>query len=257
MLEANSCKKKSTKPNLKPLVNILAEGAIALSVTLSGGALFASWKLLQFLSSLNVKFILAIFMRASAQQFQDYLVMQFFVHLDCTNWRFFAKNLKDAFATFHGWSSQRSLHDAPIFRLLLKVAVNGTHQCDFLNFCGPFGVQQCFTLKSGSAALTKKNSSSAQDCGQMIFFQREKYVEVHTRRARRFGCPQGKSNFIWSPPQAQKIFCTASRPCREEGPPTVLEYSWGTVIFGLCRGWVSSPGPSRLLVWRPTRDPQS
>ena len=38
-------------------------------------------------------------------------------------------------------SSQRSLHNAPIFRLLLKVAVNGTHQCDFLNFCGPFKVQ--------------------------------------------------------------------------------------------------------------------
>ena len=37
--------------------------------------------------------------------------------------------------------SQRSLHNAPIFRLLLKVAVNGTHQCDFLNFCGPLGVQ--------------------------------------------------------------------------------------------------------------------
>ena len=31
-------------------------------------------------------------------------------------------------------SSQRSLHSAPIFRLLLKVAVNGTHQCDFHNF---------------------------------------------------------------------------------------------------------------------------
>ena len=37
--------------------------------------------------------------------------------------------------------SQRSLHDAPIFRLLLKVAVNGTHQCDFLNFCGALGLQ--------------------------------------------------------------------------------------------------------------------
>ena len=31
-------------------------------------------------------------------------------------------------------ASQRSLHNAPIFRLLLKVAVNGTHQCDFQNF---------------------------------------------------------------------------------------------------------------------------
>ena len=46
---------------------ILAEGARALSVTLSGGALFASWKLLQFPSSLIVKVILAIFRRASAQ----------------------------------------------------------------------------------------------------------------------------------------------------------------------------------------------
>ena len=33
-------------------------------------------------------------------------------------------------------SSQRSLHSAPIFRLSLKVAVNGTHQCDFHNFWG-------------------------------------------------------------------------------------------------------------------------
>ena len=47
---------------------ILAEGAIALPVTLSGGVLFASWKLLQFPSSLIVKVILAIFMRASAQR---------------------------------------------------------------------------------------------------------------------------------------------------------------------------------------------
>jgi len=31
-------------------------------------------------------------------------------------------------------ASQRSLHTEPIFRLLLKVAVNGTHQCDFFNF---------------------------------------------------------------------------------------------------------------------------
>ena len=39
-------------------------------------------------------------------------------------------------------ASQRSLHNAPIFRLLLKVAVNGTHQCDFLNFCGGLGPQR-------------------------------------------------------------------------------------------------------------------
>ena len=36
--------------------------------------------------------------------------------------------------------SQRSLHYAPIFRLLLKVAVKGTHQCDFTNFWGSFGL---------------------------------------------------------------------------------------------------------------------
>ena len=52
---------------------ILAEGAVALPVTLSGGALFASWKLLQFPSSLIVKVILAIFMRASAQLCQDFV----------------------------------------------------------------------------------------------------------------------------------------------------------------------------------------
>ena len=32
--------------------------------------------------------------------------------------------------------SQCSLHNAPIFRLLLKVAVNGTHQCESQNLCG-------------------------------------------------------------------------------------------------------------------------
>ena len=31
--------------------------------------------------------------------------------------------------------SQRSFQDAPTFRLSLKVAVRGTHQCDFLNVC--------------------------------------------------------------------------------------------------------------------------
>ena len=30
--------------------------------------------------------------------------------------------------------SQRSLQPEPIFRLLLKVAVNGTHQCDSIEF---------------------------------------------------------------------------------------------------------------------------
>ena len=43
-------------------------------------------------------------------------------------------------------ASQRSLHYAPIFRLLLKVAVNGTHQCDFLNFCGASVPTNCHKL---------------------------------------------------------------------------------------------------------------
>ena len=51
--------------------------------------------------------------------------------------------------------SQRSLHNAPIFRLLLKVAVNGTHQCDFQNFCGASGLQHIVALgirnKAGTA----------------------------------------------------------------------------------------------------------
>ena len=41
---------------------ILAEGAIARSVTLSGGALFATSKLFKFTSNLTVKVILAILM---------------------------------------------------------------------------------------------------------------------------------------------------------------------------------------------------
>ena len=40
-------------------------------------------------------------------------------------------------------ASQCSLHVASIFRLLLKVAVNGTHQCDFINFCGAEPQHQC------------------------------------------------------------------------------------------------------------------
>jgi hypothetical protein len=55
-------------------------------------------------------------------------------------------------------ASQRSLHNAPIFRLLLKVAVNGTHQCDFLNFCGGLGPQreQCsFNGLHGKAWVLK------------------------------------------------------------------------------------------------------
>ena len=50
--------------------------------------------------------------------------------------------LRSSLLSCQGVSSQRSLHNAPIFRLLLKVAVNGTHQCDYSNFCGNPGSQR-------------------------------------------------------------------------------------------------------------------
>ena len=49
--------------------------------------------------------------------------------------RAFRKHMWNASGEWHV-ASQRSLHYAPIFRLLLKVAVKGTHQCDFLIFGG-------------------------------------------------------------------------------------------------------------------------
>ena len=52
-------------------------------------------------------------------------------------------------------ASQRSLHNAPIFRLLLKVAVNGTHQCDFLNFCGDPSPQHLVILVGSSNMLAQ------------------------------------------------------------------------------------------------------
>ena len=65
----------------------------------------------------------------------------------------------------HLLPSQRFLHDAPIFRLLLKVAVNGTHQCDFLNFCGALGPN-----KSGTAAQVciEDGRSAMSVCTQRI-----------------------------------------------------------------------------------------
>ncbi len=39
-------------------------------------------------------------------------------------------------------ASRISLQNAPILRLLLKVAAKGTHQCDFNHFGGTFGFQR-------------------------------------------------------------------------------------------------------------------
>ena len=58
------------------------------------------------------------------------------------------------YSQFLFFTSQRSLHNAPIFRLLLKVAVNGTHQCDFINFCGILWIPTCFEgLKQKQRAM--------------------------------------------------------------------------------------------------------
>jgi len=57
-------------------------------------------------------------------------------------------------------ASQRSLHNAPIFRLLLKVAVKGTHQCDFLNFCGAQWPQRC-RLRARSFPVRPRSRDSS------------------------------------------------------------------------------------------------
>ena len=59
-----------------------------------------------------------------------------------------AVNIKKCCNTFAGFpapdplldsgsrSSRRSIHNAHTFRILLNLAVTGTHQCYFVNFCG-------------------------------------------------------------------------------------------------------------------------
>ena len=56
--------------------------------------------------------------------------------------------------------SQRSLQDAPIFRLLLKVAVKGTHQCDYSNFWGSFGLPTTMVY----AVVTNQLHSARSTC---------------------------------------------------------------------------------------------
>ena len=63
------------------------------------------------------------------------------------------------------FSSQRSLHNAPIFRLLLKVAVKGMHQCDFTNFWGTFGFQH-LQLES---EVRQSNSNVCMSVNKMCY----------------------------------------------------------------------------------------
>jgi hypothetical protein len=65
------------------MYGILAEGAIALSVTLCGGALFATRKLFKFPSSLVAKVIPANFMWASAQQSGTIIAMNVLGQQSC------------------------------------------------------------------------------------------------------------------------------------------------------------------------------
>ena len=77
-------------------------------------------------------------------------------------------------------ASQRSLHNAPIFRLLLKVAVNGTHQCDSIEFlrdrkiptntkvgAGDKNAASCNCMRASDTFLTQCSRVSTFD-GAMI-----------------------------------------------------------------------------------------
>lgn len=75
--------------------------------------------------------------------------------------------------------SQRSLHNAPIFRLLLKVAVNGTHQCDFLNFWGTFGSQQVHIIWITSIMQVSKRFSHGTMKSNICWHYSESHVHPH------------------------------------------------------------------------------
>lgn len=75
--------------------------------------------------------------------------------------------------------SQRSFQFAPIFRLLLKVAVKGTHQCDYCifwgeqsptryrqGFCATVGIG-CHFLLAGVARLTPETTAPAKNLSRM------------------------------------------------------------------------------------------
>ena len=69
-------------------------------------------------------------------------------------------------------ASQRSLHNAPIFRLLLKVAVKGTHQCDFTNFCGAYGpnnVNMHTSYSGRDATVWARTCNKAAISGLVLF----------------------------------------------------------------------------------------
>ena len=60
-------------------------------------------------------------------------------------------------------SYERTLHNAPIFRLLLKVAVEGAHQCDVLIFYG--ALQNNRPLHTNAAAVGRSHCNPPRRCG--------------------------------------------------------------------------------------------
>ena len=69
-------------------------------------------------------------------------------------------------------ASQRSLHNEPIFRLLLKVAVKGTQQCEFLNFCGAFAPTMTHALALRRGCISFPFAVHGPSAGIMQLFQR-------------------------------------------------------------------------------------
>jgi len=57
-----------------------------------------------------------------------------------------------------------------------------------------------------------------------------------TWRARRFGCPQGKSNLILSPPQAPENFLDCVAPLSRGGSPNCTWVQLGDRYFGIVQG---------------------
>ena len=86
----------------------------------------------------------------------------------------------------HPCTSQRSLHNAPIFRLLLKVAVKGTHQCDFANFCGA----SCPNSSFGLHAAFQSQVLGISRC-QGLKARRSMGLRVSRPRGLKVSRPQG------------------------------------------------------------------
>ena len=89
-------------------------------------------------------------------------------------------------------ASQRSLHNEPIFRLLLKVAVKGTQQCEFLNFCGALAPTHCrqvsfrclvwpFCLAGQPRSVTPRGlpHGAAKNGQTFVGFRKEPAMEDH------------------------------------------------------------------------------